>query len=103
VRIRSGHAPTGANQVVIDASSADHHHIALGSDIHRCRHGDVRRREEPRRLDDRLLRRRHGAARTGHRGGIRPDRRCCRSRPEPGHAGLPARRIAARGGGGLDR
>jgi putative ABC transport system permease protein len=39
VRIRSGHAPTGANQVVIDASSADHHHIALGSSIKILFHG----------------------------------------------------------------
>ncbi len=39
VKIRSGHAPTGAGQVVIDASSADSHHIALGSSIKVLFHG----------------------------------------------------------------
>jgi putative ABC transport system permease protein len=33
VNIRSGHAPTGPGQVAIDATSAEKHHIALGSQI----------------------------------------------------------------------
>jgi putative ABC transport system permease protein len=33
VNIRSGHAPTGPGQVAIDASSAEDHHVPLGSTI----------------------------------------------------------------------
>ena len=33
VRLLSGRAPTGANDVAIDASSAAHHHIPLGSTV----------------------------------------------------------------------
>ena len=33
VRVRTGHAPTGPSEVAIDATSAEHHHIALGSQI----------------------------------------------------------------------
>ncbi len=42
VKLRTGHAPTGADQVVIDASSADSHHIALGSPIKILFHGPTR-------------------------------------------------------------
>ena len=42
VKIRSGHAPAGAGQVVIDASSADSHHIALGSVIKILFHGPTK-------------------------------------------------------------
>src|SRR6476646_6024473 len=33
VEVTTGHAPRGPHQVVIDATSAEKHHIALGSDI----------------------------------------------------------------------
>ena len=60
-------------EVAIDATSAEEHHIALGStikvlfhgptrEVHRRRHRRLRRREEPRRHDGGLLRLRHRAA-----------------------------------------
>src|SRR5437899_1376363 len=33
VKLRTGHAPTGPSEVVIDARSADGHHVPLGSTI----------------------------------------------------------------------
>jgi putative ABC transport system permease protein len=39
VRLRTGHAPTGGNQVVIDARSADEHHVPLGSTVKILFHG----------------------------------------------------------------
>ncbi len=43
IALRSGHAPTGAGEVVIDANSADSHHIALGTDINILFHGATQR------------------------------------------------------------
>lgn len=43
VRLRAGHAPSGTHDVVIDAASADAHHIALGSRINVLFHGPTQR------------------------------------------------------------
>jgi putative ABC transport system permease protein len=43
VRLRAGHAPTGTDDVVIDAASADAHHITIGSRINVLFHGPTRR------------------------------------------------------------
>src|SRR3954452_9186101 len=43
VRLRSGHAPTGPAQVVIDARSADEHHVEVGSSIKVLFHGPTRK------------------------------------------------------------
>ena len=42
VKIRSGHAPSGPAEVVIDARSADEHHVALNSTIKILFHGPTR-------------------------------------------------------------
>jgi putative ABC transport system permease protein len=42
VKIRSGRAPTGPGEVVIDSRSADNHHIALGSSIKILFHGPTK-------------------------------------------------------------
>src|SRR5262249_5578970 len=43
VRLSAGHAPTGPDDVVIDAASADAHHIAIGSQINVLFHGPTQR------------------------------------------------------------
>jgi putative ABC transport system permease protein len=43
VRLRTGRAPTGPADVVIDAASADARHIAIGSQINVLSHGPTRR------------------------------------------------------------
>jgi putative ABC transport system permease protein len=43
VDLATGHAPRGPHQVVIDATSAETHHIALGSDINILFRGPTRR------------------------------------------------------------
>ncbi|HEY7007990.1 MAG TPA: ABC transporter permease [Jatrophihabitantaceae bacterium] len=43
VRLRDGHAPTSPHDVVIDAASADAHHIAIGSRINVLFHGPTQR------------------------------------------------------------
>jgi putative ABC transport system permease protein len=42
IQFKSGHAPSGPNEVVIDARSAADHHIALGSSIKILFHGPTR-------------------------------------------------------------
>src|SRR6478609_6369101 len=42
VDVATGHAPRGPHQVVIDATSAEEHHIALGSDINILFRGPTR-------------------------------------------------------------
>ena len=43
VKIRTGHAPRGAGEVAIDATSAEQHHIALGSSINVLFRGPTQR------------------------------------------------------------
>ena len=86
VHLRSGHAPRGPHEVAIDASSAEEHDIALGSQhqgavpradpgVHRRRHRRLRRREGPRRHDVGVLRHRHRPAGARHARHVRRDRR----------------------------
>jgi putative ABC transport system permease protein len=42
IEVHSGHAPVGPREVVIDASSAEKHHVALGSTIKVLFHGPTR-------------------------------------------------------------
>jgi putative ABC transport system permease protein len=39
IKLRTGHAPSGPHEVVIDARSADEHHVALGANINILFHG----------------------------------------------------------------
>ena len=41
VNLRTGHAPSGADQVAIDAHSADKHHIPLGANVRILFHGST--------------------------------------------------------------
>ena len=73
VELLTGTRPDGPHEVAIDATSAEEHHIALGSHdqgpvprsdpgVHRRRHRRLRRREEPRRHHVGVLRHRDRAA-----------------------------------------
>ncbi len=121
VQLRSGTAPAGPGDVVIDAASAEendidarlaHQGAVPGPDpgVHRRRHRRVRRREEPGRQHGGVLRRRdraggprgrrpvrlHRRGRRGRRLADRPGRAHRRGRPGRHRGRRPARRSRRR-------